>query len=150
MRATARFCQAIRESQPEAPVKYILMSSVSVNHPGAPDARRSKLEYMFLWVLRGLVPPSMDSQRAADFLHGAIGASDPFVQWVVVRPDTLLAGDVSTYALNDNLVSSLFKPDSTNMANVAKFMCDLATDAETWDRWAGRLPVIVNESGPNG
>lgn len=32
----------------------------------------------------------------------------------------------------------------SNMANVATFMCDLATDATTWDRWVGRLPVIVN------
>jgi uncharacterized protein YbjT (DUF2867 family) len=43
-RATARLCQAIRDSQPDAPVKYILMSSVSVNHPGAPDARRGRPE----------------------------------------------------------------------------------------------------------
>ena len=126
------------------------MSSVSVNHPGAPDARRGTLEKVFLWVLRGLVPPSRDNQRAADFLHGEIGASNPLVQWVAVRPDTLLEGDVSAYSLHEHLVSSLFKPDSTNMANVADFMCDLATDPETWDRWAGRLPVIVNESGPNG
>ncbi len=47
-------------------------------------------------------------------------------------------------------MSSLFKPDSTDMANVADFVCDLATDAATWDRWVGRLPVIVNESNPNG
>ena len=149
-RATARLCQAIRDSQPDAPVKYILMSSVSVNHPGAPDARRGTLEKALLWVLRGLVPPSRDNQRAADFLHGEIGASHPFVQWVVVRPDTLLEGDASAYSLHENLVSSLFRPGSTNMANVANFMCDLATDAETWDRWAGRLPVIVNESSPSG
>lgn len=149
-RATARLCQAIRDSQPETPMRFILMSSVSVNHPGAPEARRSKLEKVLLCVLRGLVPPSMDSQRAADFLHGAIGMNNQFVQWVAVRPDTLLEGEASDYALHENLVSSLFRPDSTNMANVAKFMCELATDAETWDRWAGRLPVIVNESGPSG
>jgi hypothetical protein len=29
-------------------------------------------------------------------------------------------------------------------------MCDLSTDPETWDRWAGRLPVIINESSSNG
>lgn len=142
--ATARLCRAIRDSQPAAPVKYILMSSVSVNHPGAPEARRGTLEKMLLWVLRGLVPPSRDNQQAADFLHGEIGAGNPHVQWVVVRPDTLLEGDASAYSLHEYLVSSLFKPDRTHMANVASFLCDLATDAATWDRWAGRLPVIVN------
>ena len=148
--ATARLCQAIQDSQPDTPVKYILMSSVSVNHPGAREARRGALEKVLLRVLRGLVPPSRDNQRAADFLHGEMGASNPLVQWVVVRPDTLREGEVSPYSLHENLVSSLFKPASTNMANVANFMCDLATDPETWDRWAGRLPVIVSESRPNG
>ena len=149
-RATARLCQAIQDSQPDTPVKYILMSSVSVNHPGAREARRGALEKVLLRVLRGLVPPSRDNQRAADFLHGEMGASNPLVQWVVVRPDSLREGEVSPYSLHKHLVSSLFKPASTNMANVANFMCDLATDPETWDRWAGRLPVIVSESRPNG
>jgi nucleoside-diphosphate-sugar epimerase len=148
-RATARLCQAIRDSQPHAPVRYILMSSVSVNHPAGPEPGRGTLDKVLLWVLRGLVPPTRDNQRAADFLHREIGTSNPLVQWVVVRPDTLLEGGVSAYSLHENVVGSLFKPASTNMANVASFMCDLATDAVTWKRWAGRLPVIVNESSPN-
>lgn len=143
-RATARLCQAIRTSQPAAPVKYILMSSVSVNHPGAADERRGTLEQAFLWGLRGLLPPARDNQRAADFLHGQVGAGNPLVRWVAVRPDALLEGDGSAYSVHEHFVSSLFKPRSTNMANVATFMCDLVTDAATWDRWAGRLPVIVN------
>jgi hypothetical protein len=105
---------------------------------------------MLLYVLRGLVPPTRDNQRAADYLYGEIGASNPLVKWVAVRPDTLLEGDVSAYALHENIVSSPFKPDSTNMANVSDFMCDLVTDSETWGRWAGRLPVIVNASGSGG
>jgi nucleoside-diphosphate-sugar epimerase len=149
-RATARFCRAIRDSQPAAPVRCILMSSVSVNHPGAAEAQRGALEKVLLWVLRAVVPPARDNQRAANFLHGELGAGNPFVQWVAVRPDTLLEGDASPYSLHENLVSSLFQPGSTHRANVAEFMCDLATDAETWDRWAGRLPVIVNGTGPNG
>lgn len=149
-RATARLCRAIRDSRPDAPVKYILMSSVSVHHPRAPEPRRGTLEKVLLWVLRGLVPPARDNQRAADYLHGEIGAGHPLVQWVVVRPDTLVEGGVSAYSLHENLVSSLFKPDRTGMANVAQFMCDLVTDADTWARWAGRLPVIVNRTGPSG
>ncbi|NTW29122.1 MAG: SDR family oxidoreductase [Coriobacteriia bacterium] len=72
-RATARLCEAIQDSQPDAPVKYILMSSVSVDHPDAPDERRGTMEEVLLWVLRGLVPPSRDNQRAAGFLHGEMG-----------------------------------------------------------------------------
>lgn len=149
-RVTARLCQAIQDLRPRTPVKLILMSSVSVNHPEALDTRRGTLERVFLWLLRGLVPPARDNQRATDFLHGVIGVGNPFVQWVAVRPDTLLEGDVSDYSLHDTLVSSLFRPARTNMANVAHFICDLTTDPETWDRWAGRLPVIVNAPGSNG
>jgi hypothetical protein len=53
-------------------------------------------------------------------------------------------GDVSDDTLHENLVSSLFRPASTNMANVAHFMCELITDATAWGEWRGCLPVIVN------
>ena len=143
-RSVERVCRAIRASQPARPVKLILMSSVSVNRPGGLDTRRGRLERAVLWLQRGLVPPGRDNQRAADFLHDVIEAADPYAQWVVVRPDTLKEGDVTEYALHEGLVDSLFHPGETNMANVAHFICELATDPEVWAAWQGRLPVIVN------
>lgn len=143
-RATERVCRAVAELQPPTPVKFVLMSSVSVNHPNRLDTRRGVTERAVVGVLRWLVPPARDNQDAADFLCGEIGQADPFVRWVAVRPDTLLDGDVSEYALHEGLVSSLVRPDSTNMANVAHFMCDLVGDASLFDRWAGKTPVIVN------
>ncbi len=117
--ATTRLCRAIEAVRPAAPIKFILMSSVSVNRPGRLDTRRGMFERAFVATIRGLLPPAKDNQRAADFLCRDIGADNPFVQWAAVRPDTLLDGDVSEYALHEGLVSSLFKPDSTNRANVA-------------------------------
>jgi uncharacterized protein YbjT (DUF2867 family) len=143
-RATTRLCRAIQTSQPARPVRFILMSSVSVNRPGNLDTRRGRLERALLWMQRGLVPPGRDNQRAADFLHDVIEAADPYVQWVVVRPDTLKEGDVTEYALHEGLVDSLFRPGETNRANVAHFMCELATDSEVWATWQGKLPVTVN------
>ena len=145
-RASQRLCRAIGESRPDRPVRFVLMSSVSVNRPDGRDTRRGALEKVFLWVLRGVVPPSRDNQRAADFFHDDIGPDDPSVHWVVVRPDSLREGDVSAYSLHETLVDSLFKPGSTNMANVAHFMCELVTDPGVWDDWRGGLPVIVNAS----
>ena len=142
--AVTRLCRAIEQLQPEKPVKFILMSSVSVNRAGGLDTRRGAFELGFMWMLRGLIPPARDNQQAANFLHDSIGAGHPFVQWVAVRPDTLLEGDVSAYAPHEGLVSSLFAPASTNMANVAHFMCELATNPKTWDAWKGKLPVIIN------
>jgi len=142
--AVSRLCGAIAASQSSAPVKFILMSSVSVHHPGGLDVRRGWAEKAFTWILRSLVPPSKDNQRAADFLVEYIGAGSPSVQWVVVRPDTLVDGGLRQYALHENLVSSLFKPDKTNMANVAHFMGELVEAPRVWEAWQGKLPVIIN------
>ncbi len=146
-RATARLCRGIEALQPAEPVKFVLMGSVSVNHPGGSDSRRRAFEKMVLWVLRVLVPPARDNQRAADFLRCTIGTDHRFVQWAAVRPDTLLEGDVSEYALHEGLVSSLFAPAHTNRANVAHFMCELVANPKVWDDWKGKFPVIVNASG---
>lgn len=147
-RATTRLCRGIEALEPTAPVKFILMSSVSVHRPGGLDARRGSFERSFLWMLGGVLPPARDNQRAADFLLEKIGPDNPFVQWVVVRPDSLLEGAVSEYALHEGLVNSLFAPGSTNMANVAHFMCELVTNPKTWADWKGKLPVITNAFHP--
>ena len=143
-RATSRLCRGIEELRPAAPIKFILMSSVSVNRAGGLDTRRGSLERAFLQMLCGVLPPAGDNQRAADFLQEKIGASNPFVQWTAVRPDTLLPGDVSEYTVHEGLVNGLFAPGSTNMANVAHFMCELVTNPETWADWKAKLPVIIN------
>lgn len=144
-RATRRLCRATFGS---SPVRFILMSSVSVNRPERLDARRGTIERAALWLIRALVPPSRDNQNAADFLCHEIGMRSPFVQWVAVRPDTLVDGDVSEYAVHESLVSSLFAPGKSSMANVAHFMCELATDPKTWETWRGKLPVITNGPRP--
>ena len=144
-RAVSRLCRAIEVLQPTHPIRFILMSSVSVNHPGRIDTRRGTLEKMFMWMLRGVLPPAMDNQQSANLLCNNIGMGNPFVKWTAVRPDTLMEGGVSGYSLHEGLVSSLFTPDSTNMANVAHFMCELVTNSETWDAWNGKMPVIIND-----
>lgn len=142
--AATRVCRAIESLRPAEPVKFILMSSVSVNNPRGLDTRRGAFEKAVVWVLRGLVPAAKDNQTASDLLCGSVRTANPFVQWVVVRPDTLLEGDITEYSVHEALVSSLARPDSTNMANVAHFMCALVTIPELWNRWRGKLPVIVN------
>jgi nucleoside-diphosphate-sugar epimerase len=149
-RAATRLCREIEALKPATPVKFILMSSVSVSRPGDLDTRRGRVEKAFMTILCSILPPARDNKLAADFLSADIGATNPFVQWAVVRPDTLLDGDVSEYALHEGLVSSLFVPDSTNMANVAHFMCELVEHAKTWDDWKGKLPVITNASAAKG
>jgi uncharacterized protein YbjT (DUF2867 family) len=144
LRAAARVCRGIEALRPATPVRFILMSSVSVHRPGGLDTRRGLAERAFLWALRSILPPAQDNQRAADFLLGQIGAGNPFVEWSAVRPDSLLEGEVGGYVLHEGLVNSLSSPGKTRMANVAHFMCELATDAKAWAEWKGKLPVIVD------
>jgi hypothetical protein len=144
LRAISSLCRALEALRPANPTRLVLMSSVSVHRPGGLDTRRGAFEKAFVWALRGLLPPARDNQRAADFLHERIGPSNPFVQWVVVRPDTLLEGDVSEYTVHEGLVDSLFAPGHTSMANVAHFMCELVTSPKTWATWSGKAPVVVN------
>lgn len=143
-----RTVRATREAaevlEPEVPLRLILMSSVSVNRPQRLDSRRGAGERAFVWLIRAVVPPARDNQRAADHLASEVGDEHAFLSWVVVRPDTLVEGDVSAYTAHDGLVAGLFQPDETCMANVAHFMAELVTDDTVWRRWQGHMPVIVN------
>ena len=145
-RAVRRLCRAVETAQPKKIVKFVLMSSVSVNDPVGLDTRRGFFETLFLRMLSFLIPPAMDNQRAADFLHNEIRTGNPFVQWVAVRPDTLLEGTVSEYSVHESIVSSIFRPEKTTMSNVAHFMSVLVTDPDSWDRWQGKLPVVINDT----
>lgn len=145
--ATERIFYTAETLNAASPLRFVLMSSVSVNYPGGLDRRRRPLEHAALWALRALVPPARDNQRAADFLVRQVGTSGSCLEWVVVRPDTLIEGEVSNYSRHATLVGSLFKPDQTAMSNVAHFMCELACDPQVWQEWKGRLPVIV-DAGP--
>jgi uncharacterized protein YbjT (DUF2867 family) len=149
-RATRRLCRAVEALRPARPVRFVLMSSVSVHRSARLDTRRTAFERAFLWLLRALLPPARDNQRAADFVQEAIGAGHPFVQWAVIRPDTLLEGDLSAYTVHEDVVNGLFAPGQTRFANVAHFMCDLATSPKAWADWQGKYPVIVNVAAVKG
>ncbi|MGC3998467.1 MAG: NAD(P)H-binding protein [Anaeromyxobacter sp.] len=142
--ATRRLCRAIEALRPAAPVKVILMSSVSVHRSNGLDARRGSFERAFLRLLCAVLPPARDNQRAAEVLLRDVGQGHPSVEWAIVRPDTLLEGEGTPYALHAELVDGLFAPGRTRMANVATFMCQLVTDPATWARWQGQLPVITD------
>lgn len=143
-RATARLCRAIETLEPAAPTRFILMTGVSVNRTDGLDTLRNAFERTFLRVLCAVLPPADDNQRAADVLQRTIGPSHRSIEWCVVRPDTLLPDEVSAYTLHEGIVNGLFAPGSTNMANIAHFMCELVTDATAWKKWRSKLPVIVN------
>jgi len=97
-------------------------------------------------LLRLLLPPHGDNEKAADYLRTQIGQSDKAIEWVAVRPDTLVNEDeVTEYEVHPSPIrSALFNPGKTSRINVAHFMADLITDSDTRSTWKGRMPVIYN------
>lgn len=143
--ATKRFCQAIRASGSDKPAKFVLMNTAGNSNR---DLREpiSRAQSCVIGLLRLLVPPHRDNEKAADYLRTEVGQNDINIQWVAVRPDSLIdEGDVSAYALHPSPTrSAIFNPGRTSRINVAHFMADLLTNHDSWEKWKGQMPVIYN------
>lgn len=103
-------------------------------------------ERMLLGLLRVALPPHPDNEAAADYLRTVVGQRDEEIEWVVVRPDTLIDEDeVSEIeAYPSPTRSALFNPGKRSRANVGAFMAELLTSDDSWVAWRGQMPVIYN------
>ncbi len=148
--AVARVGKAVQAVGATHATKLVLMTSVSVNQPDRRDPRRTAIERGIVALVRCLVPPARDNQDAANYLVDSVGRDDPGLEWVVLRPDSLVDDEAGEYKVHETLVDSLFSPGRTTMRNIAHFVGELVTNDTTWARWRGKLPVIVNEAGHEG
>jgi len=147
--ATRRLCSAIKAGGAADPVRFVLMNTAgNSNHDLAEPV--SLGQRCIIGLIRLLLPPHADNERAADYLRTQIGQDDRRIQWVVVRPDTLRNEDqVTAYDIHPSPIrSAIFNPGSTSRINVAHFMADLITNDEIWDQWKGQMPVIYNQASP--
>lgn len=143
--ATRRLCNAIKANGPQEPVRFVLMNTAGNSNRDIPE-RASFAQQCVIWLVRVLVPPHLDNERAADFLRTEVGQADKDIQWSVVRPDSLLDEDkVSGYDLHPSPIrSAIFDAGETSRINVAHFMAELLTADQLWHQWRGRMPVIYN------
>jgi len=143
--AVRRLCEAVKANRPDRPTQFVLMNTAGNSNR---DLREpvSFGQRCVIGLLRLLLPPHGDNEKAADYLRTQIGQSDKAIEWVAVRPDTLVNEDeVTEYEVHPSPIrSALFNPGKTSRINVAHFMADLITDADTWSKWKGRMPVIYN------
>ena len=112
------------------------------------EERISIGEKIVIGLLRLLLPPQVDNEKAADYLRTKIGQNDQFVEWVAVRPDGLINEDeVSEYEIYPSPTrSAIFNAGKTSRINVGHFMAQLITDNELWNKWKGQMPVIYNKT----
>lgn len=141
-------CNAIEKNAPEKPVKFVLMNTTG-NRNRDLNEPISVGERIATGLLRLLLPPHPDNEKAADYLRTKVGQNNPLVEWAVVRPDTLIDEEnVTEYSLHKSPVrSALFNPGKTSRINVANLMSRLITDENLWTDWKGQMPVIYNNLG---
>jgi nucleoside-diphosphate-sugar epimerase len=145
--AVKRLCQAINKTNPGKPVKYILMNS-SGNQNRQAGEKISTAQSIVIGLIRLLVPPHADNEAAAAYLQSGIGSSHNMIEWVAVRPDSLINHEsVTQYDVYPSPIrSAIFDSGKTSRINVAHFISRLILDDSTWQKWKGQMPVIYNSS----
>lgn len=138
-------CKAIQKNAAEKPIKFVLMNTTA-NRNMDLNEPISTGEKLVMGLIRLLVPPQADNEKAADFLRADIGQKNKLIEWVTVRPDTLFDEDkVTEYKLYASPVrSALSNPGKTSRINVGNFMSRLIIENELWIKWSGQMPVIYN------
>ena len=145
--ATRRLCSAIKVNHNQTPVRFILMNTTTNKNRDIIEPLTLGEELVF-GLVRLLLPPQKDNEQAAEYLRTEIGQYDTAVEWVAVRPDSLInKKKVSEYSLYKSPIrSAIFDPGNTSRINVAHFMATLITDDITWNKWKGQMPVIYNKN----
>lgn len=143
--ATRRLCQAIQANAGETPVKFVLMNTTG-NRNRDLEETISLGQKCVLGLVRLAIPPHADNEQAADFLRTKIGQDNRAIEWVVVRPDTLIDEHLVTeYELHPSPTrSAIFNPGKTSRIQVGHFMAELITNDEAWKQWRGQMPVIYD------
>ena len=143
--ATRRLCNAILSNNLQSPTKFVLMNTTG-NRNRDLNEPISFAQKCVIGLLRLLLPPHVDNEKAADFLRTQIGQNNESIEWVAVRPDGLINEDnVSDYEIHPSPTrSAIFNAGQTSRINVAHFMAELLTNNNTWNKWKGQMPVIYN------
>ena len=144
--ATSRLCSAIKSNQSEKPIKFILMNTIANSNRDIQE-RNSMGHKFVIGLLRLLLPPHTDNEKAADYLRTKIGQNDDAIEWSAVRPSGLIdENDVTEYEVYSSPIgSAIFDSGKISRINVGHFMADLITDDDKWNKWKGQMPVIYNK-----
>ncbi len=145
--AARRLCNTIEVNKPESPIKYVLMNTTG-NRNRDLNEPISFAQKCVIGLLRLLLPPHVDNEKAADYLRTQIGQKNQFIEWAAVRPDGLTnEEEVTDYEIHPSPTrSAIFNAGKTSRINVGNFMANLISDDDLWKKWKGQMPVIYNKS----
>jgi cation diffusion facilitator CzcD-associated flavoprotein CzcO len=145
--ATRRLCEAIKFNNPQEPIKYVLMNTTG-NRNRDLNEPISFAQKCVIGLLRLLLPPHVDNEKAADYLRTEIGQNNTAIEWVAVRPDGLINEEtVTDYEIHPSPTrSAIFNAGKVSRINVGQFMASLINDKILWAKWKGQMPVIYSKS----
>lgn len=145
--ATRRLCMAIKANEPDTTVKFVLMNTTGNSNRDLSE-KIPFSQKCVIWLLRLLLPPHVDNEKAADVLRTEIGQNDNIIEWIAVRPDGLIdESKVTEYEIYPSPIRNpIFDAGTVSRINVASFMAELITDQNLWVKWKGQMPVIYGKS----
>jgi len=143
--AIRNVCEAIRSRETTKVVKLVLMNTTACLDSDAKETHTVG-ERIVMALLRLLLPPQRDNEQAVEYLKRVIDKNDRHIEWVAVRPDTLLDEEtVTSYTVHGSPTRSpVFNSGKTSRINVGNFMMRLLCDNELWEKWKFQMPVIYN------
>ena len=146
--AIKRLCRSVKASRPAGSVKFVLMNTTGNSNRDL-DEQISTGQKCVIGLLRLLLPPHADNEDAADYLRTQIGQNDETIEWVVIRPDSLIdEAETTEFTVHPSPIrSAIFDAGKTSRINVGCFMADLIGDDEIWNQWTGKMPVIYDRDG---
>lgn len=145
--ATQRLCDAIKSNHLQGPTKVVLMNTTGNSNRDLNEPI-SFAQKCVIGLLRLLLPPHVDNEKATDYLRTKIGQNNESIEWVAVRPDGLINEEVVTnYEIHPSPTrSAIFNAGKVSRINVGHFMACLISDANIWRKWKGQMPVIYSKS----
>jgi nucleoside-diphosphate-sugar epimerase len=143
--ATRRLCNAIKSNNLQSPTKFVLMNTTG-NRNRDLNEPISFAQKCVIGLLRLLLPPHVDNEKAADYLRTQIGQNNNSIEWVAVRPDGLINEDeVTDYEIHPSPTrSAIFNAGKVSRINIGHFMANLINDDNLWTKWKGQMPVIYS------
>ena len=145
--ATKRLCNSINNNNPKNPVKYVLMNTSGNSNRDLKEPN-SFAQKCVMGLLRLLLPPHVDNEKAADYLRTQIGQDNEYIEWVAVRPDDLInKAELTKYVIYPSPIrSAIFNAGKISRTNVGHFMAELVNNIDLWNEWKGKMPVIYDKS----
>jgi len=144
--AIEKTCRSIESIKSGKKFKLILMNTTGNSNRDLAEKPPISQRWV-ISILRLLLPPHVDNEKAADFLRLQIGQNHESIEWAAVRPDSLIDDEaVTNYELFASPIrNAIFDAGPTSRINVANVMSRLMTEEVLWNQWKGKMPVIYNQ-----